>query len=188
MKIRLSDYTARAAYTQNTTVVRSLSSLEKQIMGKMTLIKTRGKRGRTVPVIIPRLEKEAIDLMVSLRESVGLHDDAPSEAFLFSRAPDGRPVNGWYELKKECEAAGCEQTQNITSTSMRKYLATVVQIMNLTENEMDQIASHLGHDLTVHKKYYRLPESTVELSKIAKLLMSTEDGLGANFNDDPPGS
>ena len=187
MKIRLSDYTDRVEYAQNTTVIKSLSALEKEIMGRMTLIKTRGKRGRTVPVIIPQLEKEAIDLMVSLREFVGLRSSNTNEAYLFSRAPDGRAINGWYQLRKECVEAGCEKVQNITSTSMRKYLATVVQIMNLSENEKDQIASHLGHDLAVHRKYYRLSESTVELSKVAKLLLSTEDGLATSFDADPPG-
>ena len=69
---------------------------------------------------------------------------------------------------------------------MRKYLATVVQIMNLSENEMD-LATHLGHDLVIHRKYYRLPDSTVELSKIAKLLLSTEGTLASNLDDDPEG-
>ena len=66
-------------------------------------------------------------------------------------------------------------------------MATVVQTMNVIENEMDQVASHLGHDLAIHRKYYRLPDSTVELSKIAKLLMSTEGTLVTNFDDDPKG-
>ncbi|XP_043224112.1 uncharacterized protein LOC122382612 [Amphibalanus amphitrite] len=188
MKIRVRDYTSRAAYTQNETVVNSLSDLEKQIMDKMCLIKTRGKRGRTVPVLIPQMEKRAIDLLVSLRESVGLRDSVPEEALLFSKAPEGRLVNGWYQLKKECRDAGCRDINAITSTNMRKYLATIAQIMNLSENEMDQIASHLGHDITVHRKYYRLPDSTVELAKIAKLLLSTEETLGANLDDDAEGA
>ena len=187
VKIRVRDYTSRASYTQNETVIKSLSALERQIMSKMCLIKTRGKRGRTVPVIIPQLEKEAVDLLVSLRGCVGLRDDAPDEALLFTRAPSGKPLNGWYELRKACLEAGCKNIKSITSTNMRKYLATVVQIMNLSENEMDQVATHLGHDLAIHRKYYRLPDSTVELSKIAKLLLSTEGTLASNLDDDPEG-
>ena len=60
---------------------------------------------------------------------------------------------------------------------MRKYLATVVQILNLKENEMDMLASHLGHDLAVHRRYYRLQDCTIELGKIAHLLLSTEGEL-----------
>ena len=120
MKIRVCDYTSRAAYTQNETVFNSLSDLEKQIMDKMCLIKTRGKRGRTVPVLIPQMEKRAIDLLVSLRESVGLRDSVPEEALLFSKAPEGRLVNGWYQLKKECKDAGCRDINAITSNKYAK--------------------------------------------------------------------
>ena len=64
-----------------------------------------------------------------------------------------------------CTEAGVQDEKCITSTSMRKYLATVAQVLNLKENEMDQVASHLGHDLHIHRRYYRLQESTVELTK-----------------------
>ena len=90
-----------------------------------------------------------------------------SGALLFTQAPAGKPLNGWYELRKACGEAGCKNTKNITSTSMRKYLATAVQIINLTKNEMEPVANHLGHDLAIHRKYYRLLDSKVELSKIA---------------------
>ena len=63
---------------------------------------------------------------------------------------------------------------------MRKYLATVAQVLNLKENEMDQVASHLGHDLHIHRRYYRLEESTVEPTKIANFLLSTEGDLAAD--------
>ena len=71
----------------------------------------------------------------------------------------------------------------ITATNMRKYLATIAQVMNLRESEMDMLASHMGHDLAIHRQYYRLQDSTIELSKIARLLMSTEGPL-REFNQD----
>ena len=81
-----------------------------------------------------------------------------------------------------CELTGVKNRKTITATNMRKYLATIAQVMNLKENEMDMVASHLGHDLAVHRRYYRLQDSTIELSKIARLLMSTESRLG-EFDD-----
>ena len=89
-------------------------------MNKLCLIKTRGKRGRTVPFLIPQMEKQGIDLLVSLRESVGLRDSVPEEALLFSKAPEGRLVNGWYQLKKECKDAGCRDINAITSNKYAK--------------------------------------------------------------------
>ena len=60
---------------------------------------------------------------------------------------------------------------------MRKYLATVVQVLNLKEHELDMLANHLGHDLTVVRKYYRLQDCTIEQGKIERFLMSTDGDI-----------
>ena len=35
---------------------------------------------------------------------------------------------------------------------------------------------HLGHDVMVHRDFYRLHESTTELAKVSKLLMAVDSG------------
>ena len=176
VKIKVRDYTERVDHTQNEVVLQSLNDEEKELMGEMTLIKTSGKRDRTVPVLIPPEEKEAIDTLVSCRPIVGLDKE---DGFLFGKSPKGSHINAWYALKQACGRAGVGK---VTSTSMRKYLATVAQVMNLNDTEMDQLASHLGHDIRVHRKHYRLQDSTVEMAKVANVLRSTEKRLGENLN------
>ena len=34
----------------------------------------------------------------------------------------------------------------------------------------------MGHDVAIHRDYYRLPEHTVELAKVSKLLMALDSG------------
>ena len=53
---------------------------------------------------------------------------------------------------------------------MRKYLATVIQTMALPKYQLNWVASHLGHNLDVHKQYYRQPLDSVEVAKISKLM------------------
>lgn len=55
-------------------------------------------------------------------------------------------------------------------------MATLLQILNLKNNELDQVSDFLGHDIRVHREYYRLPEATIQLAKISKLLMAMEKG------------
>ena len=57
-----------------------------------------------------------------------------------------------------------------TSTHLRKYVATVSQVLDLQEKELDWLARHKGHDIRVHREYYRLHESTLELAKVSKIL------------------
>ena len=182
VKMKVTDFTERVDYTQNETVLGSLSKMEKSLVKIMTLVKTLGKRGKTVPVLLPEVAKNAIETLLSSREAVGV----PDGSLLFAKA-SGKRLSGWHTLKKFCRVAGVKNEKYITATNMRKYLATIAQVMNLRENEMDMLASHMGHDLAIHRQYYRLQDSTIELSKIARLLMSTEGPLG-EFNEDDEGS
>jgi len=70
----------------------------------------------------------------------------------------------------------------MTSTALRKYISTVAQIIHLEKGELEWLANHLGHDLEVHKSFYRLHESTVELSKVSRLLLAVDSGSTAKFS------
>lgn len=44
--------------------------------------------------------------------------------------------------------------------------ACIWQVLDMTENEVEMLARHLGHDAKTHKEYYRLSHHTIELSKV----------------------
>ncbi|XP_019212192.1 uncharacterized protein LOC102080509 isoform X3 [Oreochromis niloticus] len=46
---------------------------------------------------------------------------------------------------------------------------------------MDILANFLGHDIRVHREYYRLPEGTLELAKVSKVLIALEQGRLSDF-------
>ena len=50
------------------------------------------------------------------------------------------------------------------------------QTAALTELDVDWLARHLGHDIRVHRQFYRLHESTTELAKVSKLLLAVDAG------------
>ncbi|ELU18630.1 hypothetical protein CAPTEDRAFT_209185 [Capitella teleta] len=50
------------------------------------------------------------------------------------------------------------------------------QLVNLQDNELDILARFLGHDVNVHREYYRLPEDHIQVAKVAKLLQASERG------------
>ena len=67
------------------------------------------------------------------------------------------------------------------STKVRKYVATVSQILDLQANESEWLARHMGHDVNVHCQYYRLQDSTLELAKVSKLLLVVDERNAAKF-------
>ena len=64
----------------------------------------------------------------------------------------------------------------ITSTHLRKHIATVCKVLHLKEKELDWLAWHMGYDRRIHREYYRLHESTTELAKVSKILAIVDEG------------
>jgi len=141
----------------------------------MDLVEIRGKRGRKVPVLLTEQMKQAIELLIKKRPK----DIPECNKFIFARPSRGsvNHLRGCDSLSENVsELPQLKQPQTITSTRLRKYIATMSQVAALSENDMDWLARHLGHDIKTHRQFYRLHESIVELAKISKLLVAVDHG------------
>lgn len=78
---------------------------------------------------------------------------------------------------------GAKNPTALSSTKLRKHVATLSNVLNLNDTELDQLAGFMGHDIRVHREYYRLPESTLQLAKISKILMAMESGRLGEFQN-----
>lgn len=79
-------------------------------------------------------------------------------------------------LRIYADECGAQNPELLRSTQLRKHAATLSQALNLKNHELDQVADFLGHDIRVHREYYRLPEATTQVAKISKLLLAMEKG------------
>lgn len=108
---------------------------------------------------------------------MGIPDENP---FIFARSSrlsleHMRALDCLRKFATECESP-LSNTTNITSTKLRKYIATISQVLSLKETEVDWLARHFGHDIQVHRDFYRLHESTSEIAKVRKLLLTIDQG------------
>ncbi len=51
----------------------------------------------------------------------------------------------------------------------------------MTEHELKLMSEHLGHDLEVNMDVYRLQTSTLEKTKVARLLVAVDNGMAHRF-------
>ena len=84
-------------------------------------------------------------------------------------------------LREYCKLSELKNPDAITGTKLRKHLATLSTVLNLRETEMGQLADFMGHSIRVHSKFYRLPESTLQLARVSKVLMAMEQGRLGDF-------
>lgn len=150
-----------------------LSPLEKALCHKFKRVEIRGKRGRTVPILFTQATGAALDLLIDCRPLVSI----PADNDDVFQNPDGEGcLRGSDCLREASENCGAKHPDLLRSTKLRKHIATMTQIVNLEGNELDILAGFMGHDIRTHREFYRLPEETIQVAKVSKLLLLLESG------------
>ena len=86
-------------------------------------------------------------------------------------------LDDWQTVKTVASRASLYKPELMISTRIRKELATTLQLLDMTDAELTWVSNHLGHSVNVHKQWYPQEESTVELTKVAKILIAKDDGI-----------
>lgn len=67
-------------------------------------------------------------------------------------------------MSRTCQNASLQTLERMTSVNLCKYMATLVQVLNLKDNEIDWVHRHLGHTKTVHMEHYRQMSPPLEMT------------------------
>ena len=66
-----------------------------------------------------------------------------------------------------------------------KHLLFILQIMDMSPDELKLVANHMGHSVTIHTNIYKLQSSVLERTKVARALVALENGKLADFHGRP---
>ena len=156
-------------------VQESMSTIEQELYSRMDMVEVQGKAFRKIALIIPPDVKPAMDVLANktTRDQAGIKE---MNRYFFACPGTLTNIRGGDALCKIANDAKLEHPDRIRCTKLRKYIATVSQILALNSNEMSWLATHLGHDISVHNSFYKLQESSIELCKVSKLLLAVDRG------------
>ncbi|XP_052811802.1 uncharacterized protein LOC128239273 isoform X3 [Mya arenaria] len=160
-------------------IAEDLTAVEKHLLDSQGLMMIRGKRGKPVPVIIPKDADKPLAFIANLeaRLAAGVQS---SNKYLFANKAH-QYVRAYDSLKSVCEELALKAPSRITSVSMRKYMATLTQLMGLDKYQLDWVCKHLGHTKSVHKTAYQQMSGMVERVYISKLLLIQDLNLTRKF-------
>ena len=148
---------------------RALSESEKVLCRSFRRVVIRGKRGRGVPVLFEKKMVPLVEFSISLRENFQLQDNI----YLFGIPKTENSINGYMVMRKQAKLAfgNAEKARLLMSTRLRKHLAIITQILKLEKNDLEQLATFMGHTEKTHAEFYRLPNDVYQTAKVSKLLM-----------------
>ena len=172
-RLSLDIYKTASTTPINKDIYETLLPLEKQLSSLLTRIEVRGKRDRKV--FFTERMKESIDLLIERRDEALIPAENP---YLFARPGALTNIRGCDCLRKYAEDSKAENPELLRSTKLRKQVATLYQLLDLSEQELEQVARFMGHDIRVHRDFYRQTDKTFQIAKISKLLFALEEGTG----------
>ncbi len=173
-RMEVTTYLQRNQSNMQDEILESLSPFEKKLCENLTRVEVRGKRGRNVAILLPAHVKESVELLIKTREDAGI---SPSNPYIFARPYYGSQENvrGCDSLKRYAKSCGAKHPENITSTKLRKLVATVSQVLDLKTHELDQLATFMGHDADM--EFNRLPEETLQMAKECRIIFALQNGF-----------
>lgn len=154
-------------------IIENFSSLEKELCKTLTRIEIRGKRDRKVAILLTP------EMLASLKKMIEIQPRYVdvSNIFVFARVGNcSTPVEGHKLLKEVAIEAEVTDPNLFKSTKLRKHLATMSQMLEISVSDRHLLANFMGHSDQVHGKYYKLPDTILERSKVAQILIALNDG------------
>ena len=180
-EIKISDIEQVQNCSDNEQVMSQMDVAEKALASRMVAIEVRGKstRGlRKVFVVLSQTMLKLCQHLIERRMYVGI---PPSNTYLFTR-PSGSILDGCQAMREvTSRCPGLECPELIRTRLLRKYLATTIQLLDMTGNELQMIADHMGHSVAIHTDVYRLQSSLLERTKVARALVALENGQLGKF-------
>jgi hypothetical protein len=171
-KMTLSEYQASLLCSNYENDIE-LSAVENALIRCLHRVEITGKRGRTVPVLLNELMHDSLKTLMDNRSKVGI---SPDNHYIFACLSGDGYIRGSDVLRTLSDKCGAKRPDALRSTKLRKHIATLTQIVNLKNHELDALATFMGHDIRVHREFYRLPEQVMQTAKVSKLLLAAETG------------
>nr|CAI5819408.1 unnamed protein product [Callosobruchus analis] len=165
-----------SAPSQNTQeeFIEALSESEKALTKSFKRVVTEGNGSKPVPILFSKTMQQLIDVLLDTRKLYV----SPKNQYIFANPTTmDKPLSGYHCVKKLAMSSGVTDTTVFTSTRLRKQIATILQVLNVTDNEFEQFAKFMGHTMKTHANYYRLPQDVYQTAKVSKLLLAINSGI-----------
>ena len=178
-KLLLSAFTLRDTSGVHSDLAVGLSEWQQKLCQNFQCIEIRGKRYRRVPILLTPDMLSSMEALVEHRRACGVPDENP---FFFSRPEAETHLRGSDAIRQLAKECGAKHPESLSSSKLRLQVSTLSTVLNLRETEMDILSNFLGHDIQVYDRlYYSLPEGTLQLAKVSKVLIGIEQGRLSDF-------
>lgn len=170
-RITMNDFWSYETVEANTDlkVFRSLSTEEQEDAKKYCRFLIRGKRGRSVPVLLHKELVECVETVIKFRKCSGVSDNNPY-VFGIAGSDNFKHLEACALLRKYSKKCGADLPTSLRGTELRKEMATSSHMDDIDDQEVNELANFMGHARQIHEQHYRIPVATRDIVRMSKLL------------------
>lgn len=143
--------------------------LQKSLL-KYVRITIRGKLARTVPVLLHEEMLSCMQMIVEYRKYASVPVENPY-VFGINSIDNKRHayLRACVLMRKYSAASGAKMPTSLRGTILRKHIATICITLDVSDNQVSDLANFMGHHEKIHKSHYRQSVITRDLA-ISRLL------------------
>ncbi|XP_037052125.1 uncharacterized protein LOC119085748 isoform X2 [Bradysia coprophila] len=156
--------------------------IRENVKSKMTI---RAKLWRTVSVLLKHHFDECLELLIFHRSTAGV---PVNNTYLFglpSKSGKILKIDACTLFRTYSSACGAEDPASLRGTKLRKHFASTCASLDLTDNDVTNVAKFMGHSDKIHRDVYRhntLHREVVQISNLLEIAQgrSSVDKITAN--------
>ncbi|XP_072400507.1 uncharacterized protein [Diabrotica undecimpunctata] len=178
--VTIDSYLKNFACVDQTEYLEQLTESEKLLSNTYKRVVAGGKGSRPIIILFPKNVQAYIDLTLQIRNETNML--SKENQYLFSYpSSKSQWVRADVVIKKFANASGAENPVALTSNRLRKQIATVMQLINLSKEEYAHFAQFMGHTEKTHREYYEITQDAYQMAKMSKILVLFDKGQGLQY-------
>ena len=143
------------------------------------LLRVTGKRGQKVPIVLTPEVSNALKLLAD--DNCRQHCHVANNPYMFAIPTYLSNIQGHSAINIACSHVQLDRPDLMKAMNLRRHIGTMCQVLQLNGNELEWLSRHMGHNLAVHKEFYQLHHSTIELTRVSMLLTLIDEGKAGLF-------
>lgn len=128
-----------------------LTESEKMLTKKYKRVINSGKGSRAVVILVPEMLQKFIATLLEFREKYISSENEYLFALPQSKVKWGQ---GDIAIRNLAKKFDLKHPEAISSNKLRKHIATVTQLLNLSKEEIKQFSKFMGHTEQTHAEFY----------------------------------
>ncbi|XP_063910844.1 uncharacterized protein LOC135128004 [Zophobas morio] len=170
-KTRLSIYVSEDT-TQNDDLSHFVTLCERILLKKFKNIVLRDSQCRDIPVLFSSELQKYTDKLIELRTNFIRTENV----YLFADIYTNNPIEAHKIFRTHALKSGVKNCNALISIRLRKHLATVAQLLTMSNYDLEQLQTFMGHNQDTERPFYVQPLDIHQVAKLSKTLLFKERG------------